>query len=85
MHVNVSVQEIMHGDLPEHVFAAIKEAGVRPETVTLEITENTIIDASTGAGAVLERLRAGGVRVCVDDFGIGYSSLRYLRSFRSAA
>jgi EAL domain-containing protein (putative c-di-GMP-specific phosphodiesterase class I) len=81
MHVNVSVQEIMHGDLPEHVFAAIKAAGVRPETVTLEITENTIIDTSTGAGAVLERLRAGGVRICVDDFGIGYSSLRYLSLF----
>ena len=51
MHVNVSVQEIMHGDLPEHVFAALKATGVRPETVTLEITENAIIDTSTGAGA----------------------------------
>lgn len=81
MHVNVSVQEIMHGDLPEHVFAAIQKAGVRPETVTLEITENTILDAGTGAGAVLERLLEGGVRICVDDFGIGYSSLRYLRTF----
>ncbi|HEV8021805.1 MAG TPA: EAL domain-containing protein [Candidatus Lustribacter sp.] len=81
MHVNVSVQEIVHGDLPEHVFAAIKDAGVRPESVTLEITENAIIDTSTGAGAVLERLRAGGVRICVDDFGIGYSSLRYLSLF----
>ncbi len=81
MHVNVSVQEIMHGDLPEQVFAAIKSAGVPPEAITLEITENAIIDASTGAGGVLARLRAGGVRVCVDDFGIGYSSLRYLRLF----
>jgi diguanylate cyclase (GGDEF)-like protein/PAS domain S-box-containing protein len=81
MHVNISVQEIMHGDLPEQVFAAIKAAGVRPESLTLEITENAIIDTSTGAGGVLERLRAGGVRVCVDDFGIGYSSLRYLRQF----
>jgi diguanylate cyclase (GGDEF)-like protein/PAS domain S-box-containing protein len=81
MHVNVSVQEIMHGDLPEHVFAAIKAFGVRPETVTLEITENAIIDTTTGAGAVLERLRAGGLNVCVDDFGIGYSSLRYLSLF----
>ena len=81
MHVNVSVQEIVHGDLPEHVFAAIAAAGVRPETVTLEITENAIIDTTTGAGAVLERLRAGGVKVCVDDFGIGYSSLRYLSLF----
>jgi diguanylate cyclase (GGDEF)-like protein/PAS domain S-box-containing protein len=81
MHVNVSVQEIMHGDLPEQVFAAIKAAGVPPDSVTLEITENAIIDTSTGAGGVLARLRAGGVKVCVDDFGIGYSSLRYLRLF----
>ena len=81
MHVNVSVQEIMHGDLPEHVFAAIKAFNIKPETVTLEITENAIIDTTTGAGAVLERLRAGGVKVCVDDFGIGYSSLRYLSLF----
>ncbi len=78
MHVNVSVQELVHGDLPEHVFAAIAAAGVAPESLTLEITENAIIDMSTGAGIVLERLRAGGVKVCVDDFGIGYSSLRYL-------
>lgn len=81
IHVNVSVQEIMHGDLPEQVFAAIKAAGVPPECVTLEITESAIIDTSTGAGGVLARLRAGGVKVCVDDFGIGYSSLRYLRLF----
>jgi diguanylate cyclase (GGDEF)-like protein/PAS domain S-box-containing protein len=81
IHVNVSVQEIMHGDLPEQVFAAIAAAGVPPEAVTLEITENAIIDTSTGAGGVLARLRAGGVKVCVDDFGIGYSSLRYLRLF----
>jgi len=79
MHVNVSVQELVHGDLPEHVFAAVKAAGITPDTLTLEITENAIIDMSTGAGAVLERLREGGIRVCVDDFGIGYSSLRYLR------
>jgi diguanylate cyclase (GGDEF)-like protein/PAS domain S-box-containing protein len=81
LHVNVSVQEIMHGDLPEQVFAAIEAAGVPPECITLEITENAIIDASTGAGGVLARLRAGGVKVCIDDFGIGYSSLRYLRLF----
>jgi EAL domain-containing protein (putative c-di-GMP-specific phosphodiesterase class I) len=80
MHVNISVQEIMHGDLPEHVFAAMRESGVRPDTLTLEITENTIVDTTTGAGAVLERLRAHGVKVCVDDFGLGYSSLRYLRT-----
>jgi diguanylate cyclase (GGDEF)-like protein/PAS domain S-box-containing protein len=79
MHVNVSVQELVHGDLPEHVFAAVKAHGITPDTLTLEITENAIIDMSTGAGAVLERLRDGGIRVCVDDFGIGYSSLRYLR------
>ena len=51
MHVNVTVQELMHGDLPEHVFAALRATGVRPDTVTLEITENAIIDTSTGAGA----------------------------------
>ncbi len=79
MHVNVSVQELVHGDLPEHVFAAVKAHRITPGTLTLEITENAIIDMSTGAGAVLERLRDGGIRVCVDDFGIGYSSLRYLR------
>ena len=81
MHVNITVQEIMHGDLPEHVFAALKNFGVPPETLTLEITENAILDGSSGSALVLDRLRAGGVRVSVDDFGIGYSSLRYLRNF----
>lgn len=81
MHVNVSVQEIIHGDLPKTVFAALADAGVPADALTLEITEHAIIDSSTGAAAVLERLRAGGVRVCIDDFGIGYSSLRYLSMF----
>jgi diguanylate cyclase (GGDEF)-like protein/PAS domain S-box-containing protein len=80
MHVNVSVQELMQGELPEHVFAAIRLAGVPPEALTLEITEYAIVDTGTGAAAVLGQLRDGGVRICVDDFGIGYSSLRYLRS-----
>jgi sensor c-di-GMP phosphodiesterase-like protein len=70
----------VHGDLPEYVFGAIEAARITPGTLTLEITENAIIDMSTGVGAVLERLREGGVKVCVDDFGIGYSSLRYLRT-----
>ncbi len=81
MHINLAVQEIMQHDLAEFVSACLAETNVPPESVVLEITENAIIESSLASDVSLRALRAIGVGICIDDFGVGYSSLRYLHRF----
>jgi len=78
MHVNLAVQEIMQLDLADFVSATLLEANLPPESIVLEITENAIIESSLASDVSLRALRAIGVGICIDDFGVGYSSLRYL-------
>ncbi len=52
---------------------------VAPELLTLEVTENTVMTDPHRAVAVLAMLRAGGVKIAIDDYGTGYSSLAYLK------
>lgn len=56
----------------------IRQAGVAPERVTVEITEGSLLVDSLAAAGRLARLRAAGVHIAVDDFGTGYASLAYL-------
>jgi len=81
MHVNLAVQEIMQPDLAEFVNATLLATGLPPEAIVVEITENAIIESSLASDASLRALRAIGVGICIDDFGVGYSSLRYLHQF----
>ncbi|HEX2040016.1 MAG TPA: bifunctional diguanylate cyclase/phosphodiesterase [Acidimicrobiales bacterium] len=79
--VNVSPRELQHADFVADVGAVLRETGLDPSSLLLEITENAMVDGATRAGRVVGDLRALGVRVAVDDFGTGYSSLRYLDEF----
>ena len=76
--VNISPRTLSDPDLPRAVAAALERHGVAPNRLMLEITENSVIADPDGAIAILEQLRAIGVRLSVDDFGTGYSSLTYL-------
>ena len=76
--VNISARALSDPDLFGLIEAALAEHGVMPDRLTLEITENSVIADPDGAIAILEQLRAIGVRLSVDDFGTGYSSLTYL-------
>jgi len=60
---------------------ALRDAGLPPASLELEITEGVLMDDPIQARKVLQRLREIGVRVAVDDFGTGYSSLSYLTRF----
>jgi diguanylate cyclase (GGDEF)-like protein len=81
MCVNVSARQLASGDLAGVVSAAIAEHRLDPAKICLEITESVLMeDADFYLGALLRLLRVG-VRIAVDDFGIGYSSLAYLRRF----
>jgi diguanylate cyclase (GGDEF)-like protein/PAS domain S-box-containing protein len=79
--VNLSPVQFRHGDLPGMVHAALRESGLSPARLELEITEGVLLGDSSRALSILRRLKALGVRIAMDDFGTGYSSLSYLQSF----
>jgi diguanylate cyclase (GGDEF)-like protein/PAS domain S-box-containing protein len=78
MHVNLAVQEVMQVDLADFVRALLAEFELPPASIVLEITEHAIIESSLASDVSLRALREIGVGICIDDFGVGYSSLRYL-------
>jgi diguanylate cyclase (GGDEF)-like protein/PAS domain S-box-containing protein len=77
--VNLSARQLQDPDLPQLVLAVLEETGLEPRFLDLEITENNAMQSAASTIDVLTRLKAQGVRVSIDDFGIGYSSLSYLR------
>jgi EAL domain-containing protein (putative c-di-GMP-specific phosphodiesterase class I) len=79
--VNVSSRQLLSGEIVNVVTGALARSGLRPERLTLELTESTLIDDAVTAESLLRELRALGVNLALDDFGTGYSSLTYLRAF----
>jgi diguanylate cyclase (GGDEF)-like protein len=76
--VNLSHKQMVQPDLVTYVEKVLRETGLDPGSLKLEITENVIIENPEEAVAMLGRLKALGVRLYIDDFGTGYSSLSYL-------
>ena len=79
--VNLSPAQFMHGDLVGLVHSILLETGLQPGRLELEITEGVLIEDFDRGVALLRRLKALGVRISMDDFGSGYSSLTYLQAF----
>jgi EAL domain-containing protein (putative c-di-GMP-specific phosphodiesterase class I) len=79
--INLSPVQFRHGDLPGLVHAVLLETGLAPSRLELEITEGVLIGDFSRAVSILRRLKTLGVRIAMDDFGSGYSSLSYLQSF----
>ncbi|GAB3268927.1 putative bifunctional diguanylate cyclase/phosphodiesterase [Kineosporia babensis] len=77
--VNLSVRHLADVRLPEQVNEMLTRHRVPPALLTLEVTENTVMTDPHRAVAVLAMLRAGGVKIAIDDYGTGYSSLAYLK------
>ena len=80
--VNVSPRQFRSSDIPAVTASALKQTGLDPARLEIEITESALIENAGHAISVLEQLRAQGVHVALDDFGTGYSSLSYLRMFK---
>ena len=78
--VNVSARNFSRPDFPERVLRAVHDAGVAPERLTIEITETALLDDPFRAALALSQLDAFGVKISLDDFGTGQTSLRYLTS-----
>jgi len=79
--INVSAVELRAKNFTEGVRAILKETGLQPRYLELELTETFLMQDSTSTAAVLEELKSMGVQLALDDFGTGYSSLSYMRRF----
>lgn len=77
--VNVSVVQFMRKGFVESVASALKESGLDPSLLELELTESVVVRDVQESVRQMERLRSTGVSLAIDDFGTGYSSLSYLR------
>jgi len=79
--VNLSSRQFSQADLIEQVSSALRESGLRPANLKLEITESMVMENIDTAIDMLTQLRGLGVGLAIDDFGTGYSSLSYLHRF----
>ncbi|WP_137822430.1 bifunctional diguanylate cyclase/phosphodiesterase [Pseudomonas sp. D(2018)] len=77
--VNCSALNLCRDELADEVQRALRETGVRPQRLELEVTENALMHNVNQALHLLERIRNLGVSISIDDFGTGYSSLAYLK------
>jgi diguanylate cyclase (GGDEF)-like protein/PAS domain S-box-containing protein len=81
MAVNISAIEFRDERFLEGVFGILKDTGLDPRSLELELTESVLMKRAESTESILKALRARGVQIAVDDFGTGYSSLSYLRKF----
>jgi diguanylate cyclase (GGDEF)-like protein/PAS domain S-box-containing protein len=79
--INISAYQFSHGRLAEQVQQALESLAIRPELLTVEVTETAIMTHMEATVRQLQALRDMGVTVALDDFGTGYSSLTYLKHF----
>ena len=77
--VNLTAIDLLDLELPDRLEALLAERGVAGESLCIELTESTVMADPDRARSVLERMAAIGVRISVDDFGTGHSSLAYLK------
>jgi diguanylate cyclase (GGDEF)-like protein/PAS domain S-box-containing protein len=80
--VNISPRQFRQNDLPQMIENILEESKLSPSSLELEITENVLIGDLPRPKAILEEIRALGVRVAIDDFGTGFSSMSYILRFR---
>ena len=79
VNVNLSVVQLLQTDIVEIVQNALKDTGLSPHNLTLEVTESLAIDDMDRMKKILAKIKDLGVRIALDDFGTGYSSLNHIR------
>ena len=80
MSVNVSPRQLSSPEFVSHVAATLEATGLAADRVCLEITESAVLADADAALAMLRELKSLGVRLAIDDFGVGHASLRHLRT-----
>jgi len=79
--VNISARQFERAGLRETIAATLRQSGIAAPRLELELTESSVMRDISGGIAMLHELKSIGVRLSVDDFGTGYTSLSYLRRF----
>ncbi|MCH5275629.1 MAG: EAL domain-containing protein [Lachnospiraceae bacterium] len=79
VNVNLSVVQLLQPDIVESVKEVLEETGIKPNNLTLEVTESLAINDMGRMKEILGGIKALGVRIALDDFGTGYSSLNHIR------
>jgi len=79
--VNVSSKQVSHGDLIDELDRVLEESGLEPQYLRLEITETALVENTRAASHTLAQLKKRRIKLCLDDFGKGFSSLNYLHRF----
>ena len=79
--VNLSARQFMHQNLISDLSRILSETGLAPDSLQLEIAESIVMDDANYSDNMMHRLEALGVRLSIDDFGKGYSSLSSLKNF----
>lgn len=79
--VNLSPVQFLHQDIVQLVEDTLRATDLHPESLELELTEGSLLKDVERTKQVLQRLKKLGVRVAIDDFGVGFSSLSYLKNF----
>lgn len=77
--VNLSASNLSDPELPEFIEQQLRTWGVKPEVLTLELTEGAMMKDAQNCTETLQRLKNCGVKIAIDDFGTGYSSMDYLK------
>jgi EAL domain-containing protein (putative c-di-GMP-specific phosphodiesterase class I) len=80
LSINLLPRDLERPGYEQWLLGEIRAVGMRPEQVTAEIVESSLVADSLAVAGRLARLRVAGVRIAIDDFGTGYSSLAYLAS-----
>ncbi|QIK16370.1 biofilm formation regulator HmsP [Leclercia sp. 29361] len=83
LSVNLSALQLMHPNMVPELLALITRYRIQPDTLILEVTESRRIDDPNEAVAILRPLRNAGVRIALDDFGMGYAGLRQLQHMKA--
>ncbi|MCA1717990.1 MAG: EAL domain-containing protein [Actinobacteria bacterium] len=81
MSVNLSVRQLRYSNLVEEVAGVLRETGLDPHALVLEITESVAMEDVPSTVGMMRELKSLGVRLAIDDFGTGYTSLAYLKRF----
>ena len=81
MAVNISSLQFRPDSLVASITRALKESGLDPSWLEIELTESAIMKNMEESSSILRELKQMGLRVAIDDFGTGYSSLAYLKRF----
>jgi EAL domain-containing protein (putative c-di-GMP-specific phosphodiesterase class I) len=81
MSVNVAARQFQSPGLVEDVAEIVRQTGIPPHSLKIEITESAVMHDAVGAIRTLHALKALGIQLAIDDFGTGYSSLAYLKRF----